>query len=92
MEITNLVVIRNKVENVRIALRRAIVVLVHAHVTLDQALRAIQAEQICGVVTLPCCNWYGQQESLFGRGPDLVYDDFSVLSIHREVLCCMRLR
>ncbi|CAI5727555.1 unnamed protein product [Hyaloperonospora brassicae] len=84
-EITNLVVVRNKVENVRIALRRAIVVLVHAHVTLDQALSAIQAEQICGVVTLPCCNWYGQQESLFGRGPDLVYDDFSVLSNHREI-------
>ena len=48
----------------------------------------IQAEQICGVVTLPCCNWYGQQESLFGRGPDLVYDDFSVLSNHREVIRC----
>ena len=67
---------------------RSIVVLVHAHVTLDQALSAVQAEQICGVVTLPCCNWYGQQESLFGRGPDLVYDDFSVLSDHREVMGC----
>uniref|UniRef100_A0AAV1U9W8 Uncharacterized protein n=1 Tax=Peronospora matthiolae TaxID=2874970 RepID=A0AAV1U9W8_9STRA len=84
-EISNLVVIRNKIEKVRITLRRAIVVLVHAHVTLDQALSAIQAEQICGVVTLPCCNWYGQQESIFGRGPDLVYDDFSVLSNHREI-------
>ena len=91
-EISNLVVIRNKIEKVRITLRRAIVVLVHAHVTLDQALSAIQAEQICGVVTLPCCNWYGQQESLFGRSPDLVYDDFSVLSIHREVRCWLFLR
>lgn len=84
-DVTNLVVVRNKIENVRIALRRAIVVLVHAHVTLDQALSAVQADQICGVVTLPCCNWYGQQETLFGRGPDLVYDDFSVLSDHREI-------
>lgn len=83
--VANLVVLRNKIEDVRITLRRAIVVLVHAHVTLDQALRAVQAEQVCGVVTLPCCNWYGQQELIFGRGPDLVYDDFSVLSIHREV-------
>ncbi|KAG7387115.1 hypothetical protein PHYPSEUDO_014635 [Phytophthora pseudosyringae] len=83
--VSNLVVVRNKIENVRIALRRAIVVLVHAHVTLDQALSAVQAEQVCGVVTLPCCNWYGQQEALFGRGPDLVYDDFSVLSDHREI-------
>ncbi|KAG6616580.1 Nucleic acid-binding, OB-fold [Phytophthora cinnamomi] len=84
-DVANLVVVRNKIENVRIALRRAIVVLVHAHVTLDQALSAVQAEQVCGVVTLPCCNWYGKQEVLFGRGPDLVYDDFSVLSDHREI-------
>ncbi|CAI5746753.1 unnamed protein product [Peronospora destructor] len=84
-DVSNLVVMRNKIEDVRIALRRTIVVLVHAHVTLEQALSAVQAEQICGVVTLPCCNWYGQQESLFGRGPDLVYDDFSVLSDHREI-------
>ncbi|KAE8987887.1 hypothetical protein PR003_g5620 [Phytophthora rubi] len=84
-DVSNLVVVRNKIENVRIALRRAIVVLVHAHVTLDQALSAVQAEQVCGVVTLPCCNWYGKQEVLFGRGPDLVYDDFSVLSDHREI-------
>ncbi|ETP30518.1 hypothetical protein F442_20509 [Phytophthora nicotianae P10297] len=84
-DVSNLVTVRNKIENVRISLRRAIVVLVHAHVTLDQALSAVQAEQVCGVVTLPCCNWYGQQEILFGRGPDLVYDDFSVLSDHREI-------
>ncbi|CAH0488266.1 unnamed protein product [Peronospora farinosa] len=84
-DVSNLVVMRNKIEDVRITLRRAIVVLVHAHVTLEQALSAVQAEQICGVVTLPCCNWYGQQELLFGRGPDLVYDDFSVLSDHREI-------
>ncbi|CAH0514662.1 unnamed protein product [Peronospora belbahrii] len=84
-KVSNLVVMRNKIEHVRIVLRRAIVVLVHAHVTLDQALSAVQAEEVCGVVTLPCCNWYGQQESIFGRGPDLVYDDFSVLSDHREI-------
>ncbi|KAF4043364.1 hypothetical protein GN244_ATG04406 [Phytophthora infestans] len=84
-DVSNLVTVRNKIENIRITLRRAIVVLVHAHVTLDQALSAVQAEQVCGVVTLPCCNWYGQQEMLFGRRPDLVYDDFSVLSDHREI-------
>ncbi|RLN52271.1 hypothetical protein BBP00_00009676 [Phytophthora kernoviae] len=84
-DVANLVVVRNKIENVRIALRRAIVVLVHAHVTLEQALSAVQTEEVCGVVTLPCCNWYSRQDELFGRGPDLVYDDFSVLSDHREI-------
>ncbi|RLN06887.1 hypothetical protein BBJ28_00001998 [Nothophytophthora sp. Chile5] len=84
-DVANLVVVRNKIENVRISLRRAVVVLVHAHVTLAQALSAVQAEQVVGVITMPCCNWYSRQETLFARGPDLVYDDFSVLSDHREL-------
>uniref|UniRef100_K3WDE4 Uncharacterized protein n=1 Tax=Globisporangium ultimum (strain ATCC 200006 / CBS 805.95 / DAOM BR144) TaxID=431595 RepID=K3WDE4_GLOUD len=84
-KISNLVVIRNKIEKVRITLRRAIVVLVHAHVTLEQALSAIDAEMVVGVITLPCCNWFSKQETLFGRHPDLVYDDFSILSDKREV-------
>ncbi|OQS04560.1 hypothetical protein THRCLA_03216 [Thraustotheca clavata] len=83
--IQNVVPIRAKIENIRIKLRRAIVLLVHAHVTLDQALSAIEADTILGVVTLPCCNWYGQQEILFNRPPDIVFDDFSILSDHREV-------
>ncbi|TMW65548.1 hypothetical protein Poli38472_008190 [Pythium oligandrum] len=83
--IDNLVVIRNKIENVRIRLRRVVLVLVHAHVTLDQAMSAVDAEELAGLVTMPCCNWYGQQEEFFGRHPDLVYDDFSILSDHREL-------
>ncbi|KAL7691734.1 hypothetical protein Plhal304r1_c008g0031521 [Plasmopara halstedii] len=84
-EVSNLIIVRNKIENVRISLKRVILVLVHAHVSLDQALSAVEAEEICGVMTIPCCNWYGLQETLFGRKPDLVYDDFSVLSDHREI-------
>ncbi|KAJ0404787.1 hypothetical protein P43SY_003463 [Pythium insidiosum] len=83
--IENLVVIRNKIENVRLRVRRAIVVLVHAHVTIEQALSAVDAASVLGVVTMPCCNWYGEQETLRGRQPDLVYDDYSVLSDHREL-------
>ncbi|OQR90686.1 hypothetical protein ACHHYP_05321 [Achlya hypogyna] len=83
--IQKVVPIRAKIEDIRIKLRRAIVLLVHAHVTLDQALASIDAESIVGVVTLPCCNWYGQQEVLFQRPPDIVFDDFSILSDHREL-------
>ncbi|GLD92232.1 hypothetical protein PINS_up000765 [Pythium insidiosum] len=89
--IDNLVVIRNKIENVRLRVRRAIVVLVHAHVTIEQALSAVDAETVVGVVTMPCCNWYGKQETLRGRQPDLVYDDYSVLSDHREVCAIFQL-
>ncbi|ETV90763.1 hypothetical protein H310_14501 [Aphanomyces invadans] len=83
--IEKVVPIRAKIEDIQINLRRAIVVLVHAHVTLDQALSSIHAESIVGVLTVPCCNWYGNQERLLQRHPDIVYDDFSILSDHREV-------
>ncbi|KAF0744762.1 hypothetical protein Ae201684_001217 [Aphanomyces euteiches] len=81
----NVVAIRDKIENVRIRLNKAIVVLVHAHVTIEQALHAIQADDIVAVLTLPCCNWYGRQELCFDRHPDFVYDDMSILSTHREI-------
>ncbi|KAF0686914.1 Aste57867_21308 [Aphanomyces stellatus] len=83
---TNVVAIDQKIEDIRIRLDRAIVVLVHAHVTLEQAMLAIDAKSVVAVLTLPCCNWYGRQERLFDRYPDLVYDDLSILSTHREVL------
>ncbi|RHY91540.1 hypothetical protein DYB31_008372 [Aphanomyces astaci] len=46
--------IRAKIEDIQIHLRRAIVVLVHAHVTLDQALASVHADTIVGVVSVPC--------------------------------------
>lgn len=85
MDMTNLVTVRKKIKNVRIAVRRAVIVLVHSHITLDQALNAVQADELCGVVTLPCCKWYGQHKTLLGQKLDLVYDDVSVLSTHREL-------
>ncbi|ETW05749.1 hypothetical protein, variant 1 [Aphanomyces invadans] len=83
--LANVVSVCDKIENIRIRLRKAIVVLVHAHVTIEQAMCAIDATEIIAVLTLPCCNWYGRQEQCFGRQPDLVYDDLSILSVHREV-------
>ncbi|RHY07829.1 hypothetical protein DYB36_000565 [Aphanomyces astaci] len=60
-----------KVSTIRIRLRKAIVVLVHAHVTIEQAMVAIDATEVVAVLTLP---WH----------PDIVYDDLSILSVHRE--------
>ncbi|RHY94900.1 hypothetical protein DYB37_003282 [Aphanomyces astaci] len=62
-----------KVSTIRIRLRKAIVVLVHAHVTIEQAMVAIDATEVVAVLTLP---WH----------PDIVYDDLSILSVHREVM------
>ncbi|ETV87068.1 hypothetical protein H257_02074 [Aphanomyces astaci] len=83
--LANVVSVCDKIENIRIRLRKAIVVLVHAHVTIEQAMVAIDATEVVAVLTLPCCNWYGRQERYLDRHPDIVYDDLSILSVHREI-------
>lgn len=82
--------IRAKIENVRIHVRRALVVLIHAHVSIHQALSGVMADEIIGIIALPCCNWYTRQETWKNeksehKFPDFVFDDFSILSPHREV-------
>ncbi|KDO30251.1 hypothetical protein SPRG_19803 [Saprolegnia parasitica CBS 223.65] len=84
-DMENVVPICAKIEDIRIRLNKAIVILVHAHVTMPQAMASIQANTVVAVLTLPCCNWYGHQEELDLRPPTVVYDDMSILSQHREI-------
>ncbi|KAF0757834.1 hypothetical protein AaE_004135 [Aphanomyces astaci] len=70
--LANVVSVCDKIENIRIRLRKAIVVLVHAHVTIEQAMVAIDATEVVAVLTLPWyinspCNWYGRQERYLDR-------------------------
>ncbi|OQR95215.1 hypothetical protein ACHHYP_00186 [Achlya hypogyna] len=100
-----------KIEDIRIRLNKAIVVLVHAHVTIEQAMSAIQANSVVAVLSLPwylypatvmqCwlvvigtavknCSARGEgfrisQDLTLNRPPDVVYDDMSILSLHREI-------
>ncbi|EQC40553.1 hypothetical protein SDRG_02443 [Saprolegnia diclina VS20] len=84
-DVDKVVPICAKIEDIRIRLHKAIVILVHAHVTMPQAMTSIQANTVVAVLTLPCCNWYGHQEELDQRPPTVVYDDMSILSQHREI-------
>ena len=52
------------------ALGRAIVVLLHAHVTLADALAAVEADELVGVICCPCCNWHEHQATMTGLPPD----------------------
>ncbi|OQS02554.1 hypothetical protein THRCLA_05083 [Thraustotheca clavata] len=84
-KLNNVIPICAKIEDIRIRLNKAIVILVHAHVTMEQAMASIQANDVVAVLTLPCCNWYGRQEYYLNKHPDIVYDDMSILSKHREI-------
>jgi len=58
---------------------KLIVVLMHSHVTLRQALqpllRAAWAGSFLGVVACPCCNWSEAQSAVAGRPPHVEYAD-----------------
>ena len=64
----------------------AVVVLLHAHVPLEVALASIDAKiGVLAVITCPCCQWIQQHTTVWGRAPDVVYSDPSIVSERREV-------
>lgn len=86
--VPNLVMLRRKIEQVRVHCRRAVIVMVHAHVGLDAAVEAVRASAgIVGVVCVPCCNNFASQAVFDGRGPDVCYVDTNMISQQREVRC-----
>jgi hypothetical protein len=73
---------RARIQAVSIPCRRAIIVLMHSHVTLADAVAAVDArEGIVGVVACPCCSWADAQASFAGRAPDAEFADPALLSV-----------
>ncbi|UJR17117.1 hypothetical protein I4U23_004013 [Adineta vaga] len=77
---------RAKIQAISIQCRQAIVVLMHAHVTLEDAIEAIDAsEGIVGIVTCPCCKWAPFQQEWLGQTPHQQYMDLSLLSTKNQM-------
>lgn len=82
--VRNLTMVRARIQDISIPCRRAIVVMMHAHVTNADAIGAIDAsEGTIAMVTCPCCNWEPHQRQLFGQPPNLEYSDPNLLSDKR---------
>lgn len=60
-KVRGLISIRSIIETVRIYCRRVVVVMMHTHVALEVAIKSIHAQEIAGVVCVPCCNWFNRQ-------------------------------
>ena len=73
-----------KIENVRLRCARAVVVLLHAHVSLADVRRAISGA-VVGVIAVPCCNFGPVQEAFHGCSPDHTFEDPYMLSAKNEV-------
>jgi len=84
-KIDRLKVYRAKIQDVTIKCDEAVIVLVHAHVTLADVMAAVDCPKIRGVVTLPCCQYLVNHKSLWDRPPDVTYRDDSIGSLQNEV-------
>ncbi|CAF1052675.1 unnamed protein product [Rotaria sordida] len=77
---------RAKIQTVSVQCRKAIVVMMHAHVTLEDAIAAIDAsEGIIGIITCPCCKWTSFQQQWQGQPPHHKYTDLRLLSAKNDM-------
>ena len=77
---------RKKIQEVRVECEKAILVLVHAHVSLEECLAQVKTRSgRCSAVILPCCNWYQKLRHPEGAPPLAEYDDGNVASPQRTV-------
>lgn len=84
--IKGLRIIRDRIERVSIECEKAIVILMHAHVHLDQTIQSINASKgIIGVITCPCCQFIHFQQTFFQEKPHHQYHDLRLLSLQNQI-------
>jgi hypothetical protein len=83
--IRGLRVCRAKIQDLTIRAKRAVVLMMHCHVSIKDVEAAIVADELLGIITCPCCNWAPKQKTWRGRPADHVYSDPSLLSMKREI-------
>ena len=78
---------RRKVQEMAIDCDRALLVMVHAHVSLSDTLASVSTSSgECAAVILPCCNWYAKLTHPDGATPPRAeYEDPGVVSPQRTV-------
>ena len=75
---------RAKIQELRIKTKRALIIMVHAHVSLEDTLASITSDDgTAGCIALPCCNWYVAIDTTKKPKVTDEYQDMSVLSPHR---------
>jgi hypothetical protein len=82
-EVSRLNTFSGRIQDFSIEAPKAVVLAWHLHVPLEEALRSIRSPSLA-VVACPCCNFYDKFD-LPGRQPFLQYDDYGVLSPHRNI-------
>jgi hypothetical protein len=85
-DVSRLLAFRKKIQEIKVESEKAVLVLVHAHVSIQECLSQVFTRSgRCSAVVLPCCNWYQKLRHPEGKEPLAEYDDLAVLSPQRTV-------
>ena len=85
--IRRLQVHRRKMQEMVVECELALIVMIHAHISLKDVLAAVKTKSgECAAVILPCCNWYSRLAHPDGAtAPCHEYEDDAVVSPQRTV-------
>ena len=89
--ISRLHVVPHKIQDVRLRCSRAVIVLLHAHVSIQEVQDALFCHhtptrgEVVGIIAVPCCNFRPLQASYRGHPPDLIFRDAALLSDQNEL-------
>lgn len=78
---------RRKMQEMVVECDRAVIVMIHAHISLKDVLASVKTDTgECAAVILPCCNWYSRLVHPDGAtAPCHEYEDDAVVSPQRTV-------
>lgn len=75
-DITRLTVLSKPIQEVKIRPTRLVVVMMHCHVDLEEALLCVDARcELVGIIACPCCNFVERQRTFMGKEPQITYRD-----------------
>eukprot|EP00190_Bangiopsis_sp_CCMP1999_P002263 CAMPEP_0198728804 /NCGR_PEP_ID=MMETSP1475-20131203/11779_1 /TAXON_ID= ORGANISM="Unidentified sp., Strain CCMP1999" /NCGR_SAMPLE_ID=MMETSP1475 /ASSEMBLY_ACC=CAM_ASM_001111 /LENGTH=386 /DNA_ID=CAMNT_0044491273 /DNA_START=79 /DNA_END=1236 /DNA_ORIENTATION=- len=85
-EVDRLKVHSKRIEDVQVNCDGPLVIIMfHAHVSVDMIMDSFRAKGGVALVTCPCCNWDRHQERFLGERPDVEYEDHGISSAKRTM-------
>ena len=78
--VSNLYIVGECIQNVRIQCRHLVLVMIHCHLSFQQVMSSVDCQDIAGVLTLPCCNYFAIQQKFMTQLPTMEFKDPGIWS------------
>ena len=88
--VPNLHIVGECIESVRIRCRHLVLVMIHCHLSFQQVMSSVDCQDIAGVLTLPCCNYFAIQQQFMTQKPTMEFADPGIWSEKNTVRLWIR--